>query len=142
MVPFVFVRCVKSFSILWVSFNNFVLFYNNLISIIKQWKSLSNLISTVVRICKQIALMALQLVIFQERTLPFFIKQYNINFLFILVLFISVLFSFFLDMNMILSLGDLLFKCLVVCSDLLASFTFFSVIAFFLFFKIIVFFFA
>ena len=31
----------------------------------------------------------------------FFVNQYNINFLFILVLFISILFSFFLDINMI-----------------------------------------
>lgn len=84
--------------------------------------------------------------IFQERKPPFFINQYDNKHyyfcVFILVLCISILFSFFSDINMILSLGDLLFKCLVVCSDLLASFAFFSIIAFFLFFKIIVFFFA
>ena len=65
--------------------------------------------------------------IFQERKPPFFINQYDNKHyyfcVFILVLYISILFSFFSDINMILSLGDLLFKCLVVSSGLLATFS-------------------
>lgn len=67
---------------------------------------------------------------FRKEHSPFFINQYDINCVFILVLFISILFSFFSDI-------DHLFKSLVVSSALLVAFTFFSNIEFFfLFFKI------